>query len=599
MVRTRAQIIACGQEAEIDRVNRANLDPVQIQRDANRRIRLQDGPKQGHKRKTNCTDKPAKRQRLSSRASAAITNQPTAQQEAGLPTSTATSEQPHIQREAAAERPKQIDQEAQTSPAPSMTPILPPAITDALREYQLQATYRARLEGRRQDLRGKLEEMWRALDWMRDRRNQTPGEEQRAAEVDDELRTRERYARLGEVSAEIGELLFEVDRKVELICQRLVDFIAEMHGRPSFPDSSDSSRFNIPEERPGPSGGDDSVSELFPNGVPASKKRKLRSWTALGSDYWRSSNAHAPAIVPDRQETMMPEQYEAAAGRRSVGSRDDYEPTSDEAFEGDRPKPAQLSQHSQPVTTMDAMVPAHQTPESPEAFRGRQLRAYDARRMARMNLRAEHEKFDSFWVSYDKCKERYQPQPGDSPSELDHQWRQAGQYHTQDLILAEQDYGRAALDCKRLGVELLSENQSSMFPSDDSLDQADMEAVWEKELKLDRSKVSTWIQEDWQYAVPTAFDDPEARPILHASVDISQLSQVPYAWATEGVAADRPRARIDEWNRWRESDWEIMLREWADRSGNRQGVAVSPPHEMSKPDPLRLGGGRSEDSLVG
>ena len=156
---------------------------------------------------------------------------------------------------------------------------------------------------------------------------------------------------------------------------------------------------------------------------------------------------------------------------------------------------------------------------------------------------------------------------------------------------------RAAFDCRALGVQMLSENQTSIFPSDDSLHQADMEA--EKALKLDRSRVSAWIQEEWQHAVPATFDDPEARPILHADVDVSQLSQVPYAWATEGVAVNRRRIHIDKWNRWRETDWDLMLREWADRSGNRQGVAVRPPHERSKPDPLRLEGGRREESLVG
>ena len=599
MVSTRAQIISCGQGAEIERVNRANLDPVQIQRDATKRRRLLDGPEHGQKRKGNRTDKPSKRPRLNSRPSAAKRNRSAAQQEARLPPSTSAPGQLDVRREVAAKIPEQNNREVQTSPTLSRTPNLPPAITDALREYQQHKTYRARLQARRQELREKLEVIWQALDWMRDRQNETPGEEQHAAEVDDEVRARKRFARLGVVSAEIRKILFEVDRKMESICQRLVDFIAEIHGRSSLPSSFDSSQFQIPEERPEPSGGEDSISELFLDEAPASKKRKLRSWTALGSDYWRSSDISPRADVPDRQEMMVPENFGAAANWRALGPRDDHQSNPADLFEGNHPEPAQFSQHPQPAANTDAIDPAYQTPESSEDLRERQWRAFDARRMARRNFQAENERFDAFWVSYDRCKERYQPQPNDSRSEFDRQWRVQGQYQTQDLILAEQDYGRAAIDCKRLGVELLSENQSSIFPSDDSLDQAHMEAVWEKALKLDRSRISAWIQEEWQHAVPAAFDDPEARPILHADVDVSQLPHVPYAWATEEVAANRRRARIDEWNLWRGTDWEIMLREWADRSSNRQGVAVSPPPEKSKPDPLRLEGGKREESLVG
>ena len=506
MAGTRASIRLERREGEIEKVDRNRPDPVQVERDANKRKRLQNAPPE--------SSPPPKRKQST--------------------------------------RPKKSSRGEKIA--------LPSVISEALRAFRKHKTHQRWLSHK-----------LRKIESMRDRRRrllaasvlrQIDGEldfdkglEVFAPQTDRQRRACRSYFRLGVLLDCAEREMSNVEDHLWRPSQMLGNYMLEQHGFQVSSDEQASNSFEGSEDYSLRSSEHDLDEEGFGS--------RAKSHTESGAEHRHRQMQEQ--VKSSGQEPGLP--CESKSRPRSlVGPEVQLESTYEEA----------------------------NRPEISQRVRDHQLEALRARRRARERLHNEYQTFDKFWLSYGVYKNEWERQrkngeTDDSFSELGRMYMLRGRDHTRDLIGAEQNYRAAAWDAKNLKLEILSTNQTSIFPSDDGIDQEALDCDAEDiERQLDRRGIADWIQEEWQYGDPSAFDSPDARPIQKNGEALAPLPQVPFGLCEEDSALDRRRAHIDKWGKWSHADWQAMLQDWPVQSSNRQGVPVSPPPDCPKPDLLRF-----------
>ena len=564
MVCTRARTKAEGREAEVDEVARRRPDPKQIEREGSKRERVQNGP--GHGNVPPRKRRQRSKSQLGRRKASLATQQPSAViHSENLTSNDSASESSRNMSDLAPDDGLQ-NNEAQTPrtiaipvgtqipervgqqrfengdiadvPSPSM---LPRAMRETLQRVRNLRAHRRwlqdnllRLEAKRYQKHLQLEK----LGW---------GHFTNAVEIDVESclegsvpgrgkdsPIRDRYRHLAWTIKDIREGMDDVDAELLRTSASLVDFLMEKH-----------------------------EDELVPGGIPLGRFAELDAYDGCSSEgssvkRGRANTQRAKEPLLSRESEQL-NRSDAGALSCSSSERQAYDMQRDHSTPAsDSERPSVPNQQSQLITELPSRleslvhdncvaVPKPETQDrhrtripdqlnsslSPpladeecyqsanaQEFRERQLQAAQARSRARERLQDEHGRFDQFRKTYIDYKREFERKReagelNDSVSVLDRAFLKEGQYHTQDLIEAEKDYGNAAWDAKELKVEILSPNLTSVFPSNDELDQEELDREIEDiERGLNRGLIAEWIQEDWQYGRPSTFDGPDAEPVL-------------------------------------------------------------------------------------
>ncbi len=573
MVYTRAKIRSEGKEAEVEEAERKRPDPKEIEREANKRKRLHYAPPAG--------SAPTPKRRKA-------------------PTSKGISLSRHKRKTRAA-----VEEVGDASSASAV----PKAVDEPLQTFRDQKAYQGLLHEKLRQLVSKRDQKQLLLRdsflhhavWSAESEGEMEGF---VPQNDEKKRAYRQYLHLGDMIRDIRARLGDVDAILTFCSERLVEILLETYGRKMSSVDGRSDRFPILEQYDVASsegGAGDQASGDLPEHLKHSTferpERFDQQTTTLASMSTLGYYAQQPTGRPNQ-----PTEEDQTQDREKQQSRP-FADQGDHRESGPELSPLLARQAGpSPETADDPAGRMADSLESSEQFRNPQVMAERARRIARERVQSKRNMFDQFWPSYQDYKREWQRQrdageTNDNQSVLDRAFIEEGQHRTQILINAERDYRRAAWDARDLNVEVLSPNQTSLFPTDDGVDQEGLDRDREDiESGLDRVKICKWIQEEWQHGYPHAFDSPEAMPVQHPdpgaarspSGGLPALPQVPYGSCVEEWAVCRQRVRIDLWGKWTCSDWQAMLQEWPAMSSNRQEIRISPPYESPQPDTMRL-----------
>ena len=585
MVYTRARIRSEGKEAEIDEVERTRPDPQKIEREANKRRRLQNPLAAG-------SAPPALRRKLTAFQKVLSTRQ--------KQKTRATAEE---------------DTDAASACG------LPEAVDEPLRTFRKQKAYQSLLHDKLQQLVSKADQIQALLtdsgfhqtDHLVDSEG---GMEGFIPQNGEEKRLHRRYLRMREMIRDVRRRLDDVDAALRVCSERLVELLTERYGHnmSSVGHSNDQlpalEHYDVMSSEGGISRGESgSLPEDFERSA-VERPEQSDQHTLEGANVWTPED-HS------QQSTGRPARPEGEdkAQRRKEQQKLPFVDQVDHQNSGPELGPL-LDRQAAPSTEIgdDQAGTAAESFESSEQFQKSQLSAERARRIARERLQSERNMFDRFWPTYKdyKCEWERQRDAGeteDSQSVLDRAFLEEGRYRTQLLMNAERDYRKAAWDAKDLEVNIISPNQTSVFPSDDSVDQDELDREEEDiESTLDRTKIQEWIQQEWQYGHPSIFDSPDVEPVRkpdpgpaqNPGEGFSALPEVPYGFCEEALALHRRRVHIDLWRKWAHADWQAMLQEGAAMTSTHEGTSISPPQGSPKPDPIRLrthGEGNSDGDI--
>lgn len=658
MVCTRARTKAEGREAEVEEIDRRRPDPKQIEREVNKRKHLQSRPAHGnvppHKRRQTSKGQLGRRKpsMATQQPSAVVHSENLASNGPAPESSRNLSDLPpddglqNIEAQTPRENaipigtqpPERIGQQGSENgdivdfPSPSM---LPRAMSERLQRVRNHRAHREwlqdklqRLEAKRHQKRLQLEELGRGQFAHAADVNFESSLEASVAGRGKDSPVRDRYRHLGLLIKKIREKMDEVDAEVFRSSASLVDFLIEKHedelvpgeillGRFAESDGYEYSSSEGSSVRRGSANTQRAKEPLLPGESEQFNRSDAGALSCSSSEHQaHNMQRDHSKPAPDSQRPSVPKQQSQLTtelpGRPESHGRDD--PVSDSEPEVQERHHTRIP--DQPDPELSPLLDDEEFNQSAngQQFRERQLQAARARSRARERLQDEHGRFDQFWKTYNDYKREFERkreagEVNDSVSVLDRAFLQEGQYHTQDLIKAEKDYGKAAWDAKDLKVEILSPNLTSVFPSNDELDQEELDREIEDiERGLNRGLIAEWIEEDWQYGRPSTFDDPDAEPLLKpdpgpaqdAGEGLPALPEVPYGLCEDAWALHRRRVHIDLWGKWARGDWQAMLQEWPTMTSTREGVPISPPTGSPKPDPIRLqtdGDGNSDDEI--
>jgi hypothetical protein len=313
--------------------------------------------------------------------------------------------------------------------------------------------------------------------------------------------------------------------------------------------------------------------EIYGAQIPSEEEIRVRFDAYTGYDMLSDAESVENAVL-DIQSNM--------------GDRNIYNiphPNSDDRQE-QRQEDARLSTVDESTQKSMFVDFGHNDPEYQERLA--QWNAKNDRRQARNEMFRLQAEFDHFFCSFEEYKRTFRMQIDhvdgtDSLTVFAREWFEAGHNVTQRLRWCEERYRFAALKAKEMKVMDLSENQSSLFPSDDGVD---MEQYNEELLKaqdrMDRDRIFRWIKDDQVTDGQRSFERPEAPPSEDAShvlrdAGIAALEEIGFGRDEEFQATGRRRAHIDEWDQLRAAAYRKMLDHWHEMKNERWDVPDAQP----------------------
>jgi hypothetical protein len=212
-----------------------------------------------------------------------------------------------------------------------------------------------------------------------------------------------------------------------------------------------------------------------------------------------------------------------------------------------------------------------------------QWNAESDRRQARNEMFKLQAEFDHLFCSYEEYKRTFRAQVDhvdrtDSLTIFAREWFEAGQNVIPMLRWCEDQYRVAALKAKEMKVVDLSEDQTSLFTSDDGIDAEKYDGeVLNAQNRMDQDLIVHWIRDDWVRDGPGCFRSPEAPPSQDASrvlrnEGLAVLPGVGFGKEEEFQATGRRRVHIDEWDQLRTTTYQRMLVQWYEMQNERWDV---------------------------